>query len=55
MIAVRKKFETQCGKPTKGWQPLGAVVSISGVTFLDIPHTQKPHAGNFAELHRLPP
>lgn len=51
MIAVRKKFETQCGKPTKHWQPLGAVAFISGVGFFDIPHTQKPHAGNFAELH----
>ena len=51
MIAVRKKFETQCGKPTNQWQPLGAVVSISGVGFFDTPHTQKPHAGNFAELH----
>ncbi len=48
MITVRKKFETQCGKPTNQWQPLGAVVSISGVGFFDIPHTQKPHAGNFA-------
>jgi hypothetical protein len=51
MIAVRKKFETRCGTPTKQWQPLGAVVFISGVGFFDIPHSQKPHAGNFAELH----
>jgi hypothetical protein len=33
------------------WQPLGAVVFISAVGFFDIPHTQKPHAPNFAELH----
>jgi hypothetical protein len=51
MIAVGKKFEATCGKPTKHWQPLGAVVLISGVGFFDIPHTQKPHAENFAELH----
>jgi hypothetical protein len=51
MVAVRKKFETSCGKPTKHWQPLGAVVTISGVGFFDIPHTQKPHAQNFTELH----
>jgi hypothetical protein len=51
MIAVRKKFETRCGQPTKQWQPLGAVVSINGVGFFDIPHTQNPHAMNFAELH----
>ena len=51
MIAVRKKFEARCGKPTKHWQPLGAVVFISGVGFFDIPHTQNPHAPNYAELH----
>lgn len=51
MIAVRKKFEANCGKPINHWQPLGAVVQISGVGFFDIPHTQKPHALNFAELH----
>ncbi len=51
MIAVRKKFETKCGKPTKDWQPLGAVVLISGVGFFDTPHSQNPHAPNFAELH----
>jgi hypothetical protein len=33
------------------WQPLGAVAAISGVGFFDIPHTQKTHAMNFAELH----
>jgi hypothetical protein len=27
------------------------VAIISGVGFFDIPHTQKPRAGNFAELH----
>jgi hypothetical protein len=51
MIAVRKKFDTHCGKPTKEWQPLGAVVVISGVGFFDIPHSQDPDAPNFAELH----
>ena len=52
MIAVRKKFEARCGQPTKHWQPLeAAIVSISGVGFFDIPHTQEPHADNFAELH----
>jgi hypothetical protein len=24
---------------------------ISGVGFFDSPHSQNPHAGNFAELH----
>jgi hypothetical protein len=51
MIAVRKKFESRCRKPTKDWQPLGAVLLISGVGFFDIPHSQNPHAPNFAELH----
>jgi hypothetical protein len=51
IIAARKKFVTSCGQPTKKWQPLGAVATISGVGFFDIPHTQKPHAANFAELH----
>jgi hypothetical protein len=51
MIAARKKFEEKCGKPTDHWQPLGAVAVISGVGFFDKPHTQKPHAQNFAELH----
>ncbi len=51
MIAVRKKFESKCGKATKTWQPLGAVVTISGVGFFDVPHSQNPHAVNFAELH----
>jgi hypothetical protein len=51
IVAARKKFETSCGKPTNEWKELGAVAIISGVGFFDIPHTQKPHAGNFAELH----
>jgi hypothetical protein len=51
MVAVREKFETRCGKPTKHWRPLGAVVIVSGVGFFDFPHTQMPHAQNFAELH----
>ncbi|MFL5968673.1 MAG: hypothetical protein ACJ74L_03680 [Gaiellaceae bacterium] len=51
MISARKKFETECGKPTNHWQSLGAVVVISGVGFFDIPHSQKSHASNFAELH----
>jgi hypothetical protein len=51
IIAARKRFEASCGKPTNKWKQLGAVAIISGVGFFDIPHTQKPHAGNFAELH----
>jgi hypothetical protein len=51
IVAARKKFEASCGKPTNNWNQLGAVAIISGVGFFDIPHTQKPHAGNFAEVH----
>jgi hypothetical protein len=51
IVAARKKFEASCGKPTNKWKQLGAVAIISGVGFFDIPHTQKPHASNFAELH----
>jgi len=51
MIAARKTFTSDCGLPTDNWKELGAVVSIAGVGFFDIPHTQNPHAVNFAELH----
>lgn len=51
VIAARKKFTTNCGEPTNHWKELGAVAVINGVGFFDIPHTQKPHAFNFAELH----
>jgi hypothetical protein len=51
IIAARRKFTTNCGKPTNSWKPLGAVATVSGVGFFDIPHTQNPHALNFAELH----
>ena len=51
MIAARKRFVSACGEPTDQWKPLGAVAMVSGVGFFDIPHSQKPHAQNFAELH----
>ena len=51
IIAAREKFTSKFGEPTNHWKELGAVVTISGVGFFDIPHTQKPHAQNFAELH----
>jgi len=51
IINARKQFETACGKATSSWKQLGAVVTISGVGFWDKPHTQNPHAPNFAELH----
>jgi hypothetical protein len=51
IIAAREKFTSKFGEPTSHWKELGAVVMISGVGFFDIPHTPKPHAQNFAELH----
>jgi hypothetical protein len=51
IVAARKKFTAKCGAPANSWKELGAVVSISGVGFFDVPHTQRPHATNFAELH----
>lgn len=51
IVAARKKFEASCGTPTNHWKEPGAVATISGVGFFDIPNTQKPHARNFAELH----
>ena len=51
IINARKKFEAACGKATSSWKQLGAVATISGVGFWDKPHTQNPHAPNFAELH----
>jgi hypothetical protein len=50
-IIAARNFTSSCGQPTNSWRQLGAVVSISVVGFYDIPHTQKPHATNFAELH----
>jgi hypothetical protein len=51
IINARKHFETACGKATNTWKQLGAVATITGVGFWDKPHTQNPHAANFAELH----
>jgi hypothetical protein len=51
IINSRKRFEAACGKATNSWKQLGAVATITGVGFWDKPHTQNPHAPNFAELH----
>ena len=51
IVKARKRFEAACGKATSSWKQLGAVATISGVGFWDKPHTQNPHAPNFAELH----
>ena len=50
IIRVRRLFESRCGAATASWQPLGAVVYISGVGFWDFAHGQHRHARNYAEL-----
>jgi hypothetical protein len=32
-LAARAKFVKHCGRPTKDWQPLGAVAYVSGIGF----------------------
>jgi hypothetical protein len=49
IVKARQRFVRACGQATNSWKPLGAVVNISGVGFWDKPHTQEPHAANFAE------
>jgi hypothetical protein len=51
IVNVRRLFESRCGLSTDSWQPLGAVVRISGVGFWDFPHGQTGAARNYAELH----
>jgi hypothetical protein len=38
IVAARSRFVRRCGAPTTDWQPLGAVVVVSGVGFWDFPH-----------------
>lgn len=52
IVNARQQYVGACGQPSKQWQPLGAVVLISGVGFWDQPYIPiKQHAPNFAELH----
>ena len=51
IINTRRLFESSCGAATTHWQSLGAVAYLSGVGFWDLPHGQRGHARNYAELH----
>jgi hypothetical protein len=51
ILGVRRLFERRCGLPTSSWQSLGAVASITGVGFWDVPHGQTGRARNYADLH----
>jgi hypothetical protein len=46
-----RRLRVPTGQGRDSWKQLGAVGTISGVGFWDKPHTQNPHAPNFAELH----
>jgi hypothetical protein len=50
IIRTRQVFESRCGAATSQWRSLGAVVYIDGVGFWGVPHGQKGHARNYAEL-----
>jgi hypothetical protein len=51
IVRTRQEFEARCGAATPQWRSLGAVVSIDGVGFWNLPRGQKGHARNYAELH----
>ena len=51
IVAARKLFETRCGTASIGWRKLGAVVHVEGVGLWNVPHGQRGHARNYAELH----
>jgi hypothetical protein len=53
IINTRHLFESRCGRATKRWRDLGAVVELQGVGFWDFPHSQRGHARNYAQLHPL--
>jgi hypothetical protein len=46
-----KRFVTDCGAPTREWQPSGAIVYIEGVGFWGARGVRRGSAPNGAELH----
>ena len=50
IVSARNLFETRCGRATESWRKLGAVVHIEGVGLWNVPHGQRGHARNYAEL-----
>jgi hypothetical protein len=46
-----KRFADECGRPTREWQPLGAIVYVRGVGFWSQKRTLRGSAPNGAELH----
>jgi hypothetical protein len=52
MVAAWDTFVSGCGRPTKSWQPQGAVVYVTGVGFWSSRFkTRRAAARNGAELH----
>jgi hypothetical protein len=47
------RLDEALAKATSSWKQLGAALTISGVGCWDKPHTQNPHAPNFAELYAV--
>jgi hypothetical protein len=51
IINAREYLDRRCPPSNGGWRSLGGVADISGVGFWDVPHGQRGHAKNYAELH----
>jgi hypothetical protein len=49
--ATYKEFVTECGEPTREWQPSGAIVYVQGVGFWSQRGLRRDAAPNGAELH----
>ena len=49
--AAWKSFVSDCGEPTRDWQPSGAIVSVQGVGFWSQRRARRGAAPNGAELH----
>jgi hypothetical protein len=51
IAAAWKSFVSDCGEPTRDWQPSGAIVSLKGVGFWSQRRERRGAAPNGAELH----
>jgi hypothetical protein len=50
IVNARRLFRARCGRAVRRWRKLGAVVHIDGVGLWNVPHGQRGHARNYAEL-----
>jgi hypothetical protein len=51
IAAAWKRFVSECGQPTRDWQPSGAVIYVRGVGFWSQRRARRGAAPNGAELH----